>query len=281
MCLSFLWRQARQQGVEEHDALGRAEAGKVGIAMRAALRAIHHEQALGSKADAAHQTFNALAQAVIGERRELVEERCNDRGEEHQHQQLESAPYQPGIQPPEIAGLFHQHQDDPDQRQADRSAQQGGLDKIGDEKPGRHLVEAETLLHYELLVVLERKIDQARDHRKGGEQADLVTHAGAGRADHFHREPLQAAQQCEADQHRRTQEQSEQAKFGSRNGVVRCLLVGSKRHRFTKLWRNRGAMGQHMTDVAARKPAAHRNRQQQEADECDRKQQRRRMTERL
>ena len=63
MCLSLKWpsscastasislrRQARQQGVEEDDALGRAEAGEIGVAVRAALAAVHHEQALGGEA---------------------------------------------------------------------------------------------------------------------------------------------------------------------------------------------------------------------------------------
>ena len=44
--LDLFRRQAREQGIEEHDPLGGAESGKIGIAVRAALGAIHHEQAL-------------------------------------------------------------------------------------------------------------------------------------------------------------------------------------------------------------------------------------------
>jgi hypothetical protein len=52
-------RQLGQQRVEEHHALGRAEAGEVGIGVRAALAAVHHEQALGREAAALHQRRDA------------------------------------------------------------------------------------------------------------------------------------------------------------------------------------------------------------------------------
>ena len=41
-----------QQRVEEHHALGGTEAGEVGVGVRRALAAVHHEQTLGRKAAA-------------------------------------------------------------------------------------------------------------------------------------------------------------------------------------------------------------------------------------
>ena len=146
----FLRRQARQQGVEEHDALVGAEAGEVGVAVRAALGAVHHEQALGGEADALHQAFDARFQAVVGQRREFVEQRRDHGRVQHHHQQLEAAPDHPRIQPPQLAGLVHQRQDDPDQRQADGGAEQHALDHVGHPQADRHLVEAEALLQHEL-----------------------------------------------------------------------------------------------------------------------------------
>ena len=40
----FLRGEAREQRIEEHDALGRSEAGEIGVAVRRAPRAIDHEQ---------------------------------------------------------------------------------------------------------------------------------------------------------------------------------------------------------------------------------------------
>jgi hypothetical protein len=55
-----------QQGVEEHHPLGRAQAGEVGVGVRRALAAVHHEQALGGKAAALHQRLHALLQRFVG-----------------------------------------------------------------------------------------------------------------------------------------------------------------------------------------------------------------------
>ena len=51
--LDLAGRQPGEQGVEEDDALGRAEAGEVGVGVRRAAAAVHHEQALGGEAGSA------------------------------------------------------------------------------------------------------------------------------------------------------------------------------------------------------------------------------------
>jgi hypothetical protein len=56
--------QLGQQGVVEHHALGRAQAGEVGIGVGRAPAAVHHEQALGGKAAALHQRLHAGLQVI-------------------------------------------------------------------------------------------------------------------------------------------------------------------------------------------------------------------------
>ena len=56
--------------------LARAEAGEVGVAVARALRAVHHEEALGAEAASLHQGLDAPAQLAFLERGEAVEERA-------------------------------------------------------------------------------------------------------------------------------------------------------------------------------------------------------------
>src|SRR5438046_6028146 len=75
--------EARYQRVEENDALGRAEAGEIGVAMTRALRAVHHEQVPGAESTSGEQALDAAAQARILERRKCIETaHQNGRGEE-------------------------------------------------------------------------------------------------------------------------------------------------------------------------------------------------------
>ena len=53
--LHLLGLQPGEQGVEEDDPARRAEAGEIGVAVRRAAAAVHHEQALGGEAGARHQ----------------------------------------------------------------------------------------------------------------------------------------------------------------------------------------------------------------------------------
>ena len=58
-CFDFIKVQIPEQSIEKHDALGFAKATEVSVAMRAALGAIHHEQAAGVKPAFLQQRFNA------------------------------------------------------------------------------------------------------------------------------------------------------------------------------------------------------------------------------
>src|SRR6185437_10442644 len=69
-----------QQSVEEDDALVTADPGEVGVAVRGASRAVHHEYARGVKAAALEQRLDPGAKRRIRERREAIEERCDQCG---------------------------------------------------------------------------------------------------------------------------------------------------------------------------------------------------------
>ncbi|MNR07817.1 hypothetical protein D3C85_1239470 [compost metagenome] len=132
----FLAVQAGEQRVEEDDALGRTEAGEVGVAVRAALAAIHHEQALAGEAALAQQRLDALAQALVGQL----------------EQQAEGHPQQPGPDPPVGAGALHQPQHGQQQRQAQHAGNQRHLGEVEQPQAEGHLVEAEALLDAELAI---------------------------------------------------------------------------------------------------------------------------------
>ena len=70
---------ARQQRVEEYDALVAADAGEVGVAVRRAQRSVHHEHAAARRESAAlEQRLDPLLERLVGERRESVEQRRDE-----------------------------------------------------------------------------------------------------------------------------------------------------------------------------------------------------------
>ena len=117
--------------------------------MRAALAAVHHEQALGVEAAALHQLLYAQRQFAIFQRLELVEQRRDEGGEDHHQQQVEHHPDAPGPQPPQAAGLLHQPQEQGGQRQADDGGHHGALDDVTQPQADGALVETETFLQPE------------------------------------------------------------------------------------------------------------------------------------
>src|SRR5882762_6899670 len=57
--------EARDQRVEEHDALGGPESGEVSVAVAGALRAVHDEKAPRAKPALREQRLDARAQALV------------------------------------------------------------------------------------------------------------------------------------------------------------------------------------------------------------------------
>lgn len=70
----LLWRQFRQQRVEEDDALGCTESREVRVSVGRATRSIHHEQSAGTESASRQQSLDALPQRNVIERREPVEQ---------------------------------------------------------------------------------------------------------------------------------------------------------------------------------------------------------------
>ncbi len=90
--LDLVLVEARDERVEEHDALGLAEAGEVGVAVAAAARAVHHEQAAGLEAALGQQLLDAALERAFLHGRELVEQRRDERGIDGHDEQAERRP---------------------------------------------------------------------------------------------------------------------------------------------------------------------------------------------
>src|SRR5207247_10466868 len=84
--------EARYQRVEENDALGRAEAGEIGVAVARALRAIHYEKTSRAKSAFGKQPLDALLEARILERPDFVERSRDKRRVKCVAHQAASAP---------------------------------------------------------------------------------------------------------------------------------------------------------------------------------------------
>ena len=84
------------EGVKKHNPLGFADSREVGVAVRAALAAIHHEQALAGKIATTQQGFNLRFKRAIFECFEFIKQRGDERGEEPEEQGIKYRPDGPG-----------------------------------------------------------------------------------------------------------------------------------------------------------------------------------------
>ena len=80
--------QLLDQRVKQHDLPEAAKAGEEGIRVPGAFAAVHDLDAAGAEAGPLGQLQQALAQAALGQRRELVEQRQDEHRRQHDHQQL-------------------------------------------------------------------------------------------------------------------------------------------------------------------------------------------------
>ena len=132
--------------------------------MRRAFGAINHEYALGLEAAALQQGVDALLQMFIIERGEFIEQGRDEYRVSPHHQQGKSRPYRPGVEPPVIAGLVHQPQNDCNQRYADHQHQCTGFDQI--HQPGFEsgFIEAKALFNDKGGIQREGQIQQAHQY---------------------------------------------------------------------------------------------------------------------
>lgn len=194
------------------------------------------------------------AQRVVLQRLELVEDRCDEGRVDQQDEHLERDPDDPGPQPPQAAGLVHQPQHDEQQRQAERSAEQGIFQHVGEEQPLRHPVEAEPLFDSELTVILERDVDDARDHEHGGDERDLLPVAAADPAGEQRVECADAAEQRKADQHGRADDDFQHRQPGALDRIVGRALVGGQRDGCAELRGDAVAVRRNEADLPRREP---------------------------
>src|SRR5205814_10416475 len=108
--LDFRMSETLEQRIEEHDALVAADAGEIGVAMARAARVVHHEYPPGGEAAAREQGFDALAQRLVLERREAVEERGDEYRPGPGHEEHDGEPQAPRPYPPHSAGPLHHRQ---------------------------------------------------------------------------------------------------------------------------------------------------------------------------
>ena len=217
-----------EQGVVKHDAFGRAETGEVGIGVSRALAAVHHKQALGSKATTLHQRGDPCLERFVFKRLELIEQWRDHGRKQHQHQQVEGHPDAPGPEPPHAARAAHEPQNQRDDGQADDQTDQRGLQQIGQPEPERHFVEAEPFFKPEGGVQSEGQVEQAADEAKRSQQGQLRHQAAVSRQAGTHQRLIQrvnAAEQGPAQQDGGAESHLQHAETGFGDGVIRCLLV--------------------------------------------------------
>ena len=228
--------------------------------MGRAFAAVHHEQALGLEAAAAHQVLHASLQRFVCERFELVEDRRDHGRVEHQHEQVERHPGGPGPQPPQRPGGAHDPQHQRRDRQPDHGADERALDHVGQVELERHAVEAEPLLDAEGAVQLERQVEQRPDHDEGGQQRKLVAQVAQARLHGLAQcrvERAEAAEQRPADQHGGAEGHRQQAETALGKRVVGGFLVRGERD-VRREGRGHGvAVRGHVAHLARREPELH------------------------
>ena len=93
-----------EQRVKKHHALGRPEAAEKALPCAERLLPSITKRPLDAKPQRCIRASTRAFQGLVGQRRELVEERRDDGGVEQHQQQLKPHPHAPGPQPPAAAG---------------------------------------------------------------------------------------------------------------------------------------------------------------------------------
>ena len=234
--------------------------------MGRAAAAVHHKQALGGKAAALHERRHTGAQGLVVQRLELVEQRRNHGGVEHQHQEVKAHPHGPGPQPPQRAGRAHQPHDERSNGQPNDRGQQQAFDQVGGPQARGDFVKAKALFQPKGGVEAERQVDQAANQGKGGQQCQLGPQRVARRPAGALNQSVQGiepTQQGPAQQHGRAQCQLQHAQLGLGQGVVGRFLVGLQGHGAGKRSRHLGTVLGHMPDLARAQVELGQHAQQQ------------------
>ncbi len=225
-------REAREQRVEEYDSLRGAEAREIGVAVRRALRAVHHVEAVRAEAAAREQRLDSILERRVRERREPVEEGRDERRVDHQDGEVERHPGDPHVQPPMLAHRLHQPQHEQDERHPERKTERGLARQIGDEQRRRHAVEAEPRLDHERAVDRQRQFEHREQQGDGDHQRHAVPQpSGVKQLRPRVRDRLQEPSQRECEQHHGAEQQIGNAEARACATVVSRLLMRGERDR--------------------------------------------------
>ena len=230
--------------------------------MTRSLRSVHHEEATDGEAAAFEQAFNARLERRVVERRKFVEQRRDPGRVDEQHQQVERAPEQPDVEPPEASHLRHQPEHGEQQRRADDDAERGLLDEVDDKQLDRHAVEAVLRFDHELLVERQGKVDRAGDEHHGKNHRHAVGQAVEPGAQHLVQE-LQPAGKGQAEQQNDLEGQRDARKTGLCDGVVGGFLMCRQFDAPGELLGNRRAMREDVSNLTVGELTADQHHQRQ------------------
>ena len=159
--------------------------------MGAAAAAVHHVQPPRGKTAALHQGGYALNNLGVFQWLKAVEQRCNPCRIDHHHQQAKSYPYRPGPQPPGLACLLHEPQDERGQRQAEQGGKHCIFEQIGQPQRRGAGIEAKTCFQPEGAIPAQRQFEQPLQNGEPRKQAQLLQHR---RTEAFQRKTMQDLQ---------------------------------------------------------------------------------------
>ncbi len=142
-------RERRDQRIEEHDALVAPEPGEVGVAVRAAARAVHDVDAARLESAAARERLDGVAQRARLEFAEAIEERRDEARPRPADEDRERGPGAECVQPPGGTGACHEPQQQRDEREQEQCADREALERVRREQRRRRAVEAKAPLDTE------------------------------------------------------------------------------------------------------------------------------------
>src|SRR3954463_6458322 len=119
--------------------------------MTRGLAAVHHLDALRMKPGLQTQGKEAIPERTFRERSKFVEERHDEDGREHEHEELEGHHAAPGPEPPGMAGPFDKFENKHEKRITDYHAQCEALQAIHEPELRRGGVKPKPFLEMELV----------------------------------------------------------------------------------------------------------------------------------
>ena len=195
--------------------------------MVGSLRPVHHEESRTGEAAARQQRLDAFSQPGVVEWCELVEQGRDPGRIDEQHQQIESAPEDPNVEPPQATHSLHQPEHGEQHWRPDEDAQSQLLHQVDKKESERHAVEAKLLFDDELTIERERQIEESGN----GDDAENHDHAVDEAVESRRPEVVQrleAATEGEGEQDGDLGDKACTTEAGACHGVVSSLLMRAK-----------------------------------------------------